>query len=171
MFEVLYVLGWIGGGYLARKALRLDEEFQAALKGEKEPWFAESYVSAVPSSQPFPFSRIGGAWTHWVAVTAEDVWVWPMLLFRPTFIARIMGLERRLARESVRIIDVAPVQNALLGRRAVTISGKIRSGRSIVLRLYVRRVDPFVSALKGDGMPRPLVLSTHNLRTEKAPDC
>ena len=152
MWVAIYIVGWIIVGHGIRKAYELDDAIDAALAHKEKRLFAESYASAVPVSRPFPFSQIGGAWSCSVVVTDDSVWVWPMRPFRPTFIAWLWGVERHWARADVRVLGIAKPEESLFGRRAVTITGKTRRHKTVVLKVYVHAADELASAIRVEAV-------------------
>jgi hypothetical protein len=145
VLELIITLGWFTVGYAIRKCFQFDTEFERA-KEDRALLFSDRFVSG-KKHLPLPLPSVGAGWGLDVIVDSENVWIWPMLAFRPTFLGIFLGLEHKVRRKDVSIQSIAPAQRSLLGRRRVVLSWKTSTGNLKTLSLYLKEPERFVQAI------------------------
>jgi hypothetical protein len=142
MAAVALIAGWLILGLVIRKGLGLDAEIDEVAANGREVLFDERFVSG----HRLPV-LVGAGWALRVIIDKQNVWIWPMLPFRPTFLAMCFGLEHKFPRNDVSVLSVASPEHALFGRRSVVVSAKSKTGRAKKLKLYLKKPEAFVGAL------------------------
>lgn len=142
-FDLLLIPSWLVIGYVTRRLLHWDELFLKARRLVTDVTFSEDYVSG-KVSRGFPLGVLGAGWALTVLIRSENLWIWPMRCFRPTFIGTVLGLEKNVPVQNVRVLSVA---DALLQRKAVRLFLGEFPERGSVITLYLRHAEGFLEAL------------------------